>query len=470
MRVVTPFLVLGIYCKSGLRTYVINCRAGKYDPLIFSYKQTIPMTKNKLKLLLLPLVLLTAETCSADWRDSLNDAWQSTKEVGDSAFESSKEYTNNALDKSKNYYNEIRLDSISSDHVTPQIIEQQKREHIQTIWKDILTNLDEALSLNAKIDDAPVSRFFGADKTSLGDDQIDVFEVIETLLSSTEINKNRDNFSALKDKISDKKNTISRYLEKRIVADYADRATFDKNIKKEKTDIDELKRRIDNEKNILKQRFNASGLFLNDGQVDVLLSRVDADDIIKMSLVYDVLEDITSQLMGLTKESNENIDQARKYYGMHVVLLKLVINMQDSYVKKLDQEYLPKIEIISMETRRISDDTTRLLSAETQSNRKDLLNKNLKAQQLTLKVAKLYAQQLNQQKAKVIKAKKLMADDYQVAKNTYDTVKISADLIQLMKTNQASFSTLMNIQIPDIVPFENLDMQRKFEELSAMIK
>ena len=254
------------------------------------------------------------------------------------------------------------------------------------------------------------------------------------------------------------------------MADNADRTTYDKKIGKAKADIDELTRRINNEKDILKKRFAASGLFLNNQQVDVLLSRVDADDIIKMTLIYNVLEDITAQLMSLTKESNENINQARKYYGMHVVLLKLVMNMQERYIKKLDQEYLPKIELISMETRRISEESRRLLSSETQANRKDLLHKNLKAQQLTLKVAKLYAQQLNQQKAKVIKAKNLIANDYKVAKNTYDTVKISADLIQLMKTNQASFSALMNIQIPDIVPFENLAMQRKFEELSLMIK
>jgi len=428
------------------------------------------MTKNKLKLLLLPFVLLTTQACHADWKDSLNDAWKNTKEVGDAAFESSKEYTNQALDKSKNYYDEMRLDSISSEGVTPQIIQQQKREHIQTIWKDILTNLDNALHLNTQIDDAPASRFFGADKNSLAEDQVDVFKVVEALLSSPEIKKNRNNIEALKDKISDHKNAISRYLEKRIVADNADRQGYDKKIEKIRADIDELTRRIHHEKDILKKRFNASGLFLNDSQVDVLLSRVDADDIIKMSLVYDVLEDITSQLMRLTKESNENIDQARKYYGMHVVLLKLVINMQDSYVKKLDEEYLPKIELISMETRRISKESTRLLATERQQNRKDLLHKNLKAQQLTLKVAKLYAQQLNQQKAKVIKARNLMTNDYQVAKNTYDTVKISADLIQLMKTNQASFSALMNIQIPDIVPFENIAMQRKFEELSLMIK
>ena len=428
------------------------------------------MTKNKLKLLLLTFVILIVQTAYADWRDSLNHAWQTTKEISDSAFESGKKYTAQALDKSKNYYNEMQLKSISSENVTPEIIQQQKKEHIQTIWKDVLNHLDNALKINTEIDKAPDSRFFGTDKKSLTQDQIDVFEIIEDLLSSPEIDKNRKNIHALKERINDEKNTISDYLEKRIVADNIEREKYDKKIGESRATIDELTRRINNEKDILKKRFNASGLFLNNAQVDVLLSRVDADDIIKMSLVYDVLEDITAQLMGLTKESNENINQARKYYGMHIVLLKLVINMQNSYIKKLDEEYLPKIEMIRKETRRISEESKRLLASETQANRKDLLHKNIKAQQLTLKVAKLYAQQLNQQKAKVIKAKKLIENDYRVAKNTYDTVKISADLIQLMKTNQASFSALMNIQIPDIVPFENLAMQRKFEELSSMIK
>ena len=60
--------------------------------------------------------------------------------------------------------------------------------------------------------------------------------------------------------------------------------------------------------------------------------------------------------------------------------------------------------------------------------------------------------------------------DYRVAKNTFDTVKLSAELIRLMKSNQASFNALMNIQIPEIVPFKNIEMQKKFEELSLLLK
>ncbi|MCK5809612.1 MAG: hypothetical protein KAH00_00910 [Cocleimonas sp.] len=427
------------------------------------------MIKIKLAVLLMTSSLLSVQTSHADWQNTFDNAWQNTKEIGGNAYEKSKAYTSDALDKSKTYYDGLTTEPTSSS-VTSGLIEQQKKEHIQVVWKDILNNLNQALEINSQIDQAPESRFFGADKQSLSEDQMDVFVVIEGLLSSPEISKNRENIEALKAKISHKKNTISRHMEKRIVADNDERADYDQKITKLNGDIDELSRRIDNQKDILKKRFNASGLLLSDAQVDVLLSRVDADDIIKMSLVYDVLKEITEQLMGLTKETHENIDQARKYYGMHVVLLKLVINMQDNYVKKLDEDYLPKIEMISMETRRINEESTRLLATETQRNRKALLHKNLKAQQLTLKVARLYAEQLNQQKEKVAKARRLILNDYKVAKNTYDTVKISADLIQLMKTNRASFSALMNIQIPEIVPFENLAMQRKFEELSSMIK
>jgi hypothetical protein len=428
------------------------------------------MIKPTLAILLVSLSLLTLQTTHADWQDSLNEAWKNTKDVGGNAYEKSKEYTHNAFDKSRDYYDNIGLDTVSSATVTPALIQQQQKEHIQVIWKDILNNLDTALTLNTQIDKAPASRFFGADKKSLGKAQVDVFKVIESLLSSPAISKNRQHIEILKEKIRDKKNIISRYREERIVANMDERADYDKKIEKISANIKALSARIDDQKDILKKRFNASGLLLTDPQVDVLLSRVDADDIIKMSLVYDVLKDITAQLMGLTKESHENIAQARKYYGMHIILLKLVINMQDRYIKKLDEEYLPKIDLISKEARRLNEESTRLLATETQYNRKVLLHKNLKAQQLTLKVAKLYAQQLNQQKAKVKHAKALIIKDYKVAKNTYDTVKISADLIQLMQTNRTSFAALMDIQIPDIMPFENIAMQRKFEELSSLIK
>ena len=408
----------------------------------------------------------------ADWKDSLSETWNSTKDIGENALDKTKELSDKAVQGSKDIFNNLSGDisRVPVEGVTHQIIIEENTQHLKTIWPDVLENLDEALSLNGKIDKAPVSRWFGADKKSLTKDQFEVFGEIEKLLDSPAISKNRQNIWRLKERISDERKHIAKLKEKRIVANADKQAELSQEIEKSRKNIEFFTNNIRQEKTNLQARLQEMGLMLSEEQIDVLLSRVDSDDIIRMSVIYDVLADITKQLMELTQEFNEDINQARKYYGMHVVLLKFVINMQQSYINKLEQEYLPKIDRIKDQTLQVNQETRALLKAETNSSQRKVLRNNLQAQQLTLKVARLYAEQLQKQKNKVQEALRLATKDYRVAKNTFDTVKLSAELIRLMKSNQASFNALMNIQIPEIVPFKNIEMQKKFEELSRLLK
>ncbi len=411
----------------------------------------------------------------ADWKESLNNALDNTGDLTQKTIEKTKQYGDQALQGSKDFYGTLS-DGVSlftapeSQLITKPIVRGENSQHLKSIWPDVLENLDDALNLNTKIDTAPTSRWFGEDKPALLKKQFELFGEIETLLSSPAISANRKNIDRLKGKIYDERQYIASLKEKRVVATRDEKTRLDKKIKTSLGKITEYSTRIDIEKTNLKIRLQESGLLLSDGQIDVLLSRVDADDIIKMSVVYDVLADITRQLMELTQEFNEDIHQARKYYGMQVVLLKFVINMQQTYINKLDKEYLPRIDKIRKDTMRINQESRQLLHSENNQAQRSVLQNNLHAQQLTLKVAKLYAQQLGKQKAKVVEALNRAKSDYRVAKNTFDTVKLSAELIRLMKTNEASFNALMNIQIPEIVPFQNIEMQKKFEELSGLLK
>lgn len=411
-------------------------------------------------------------TAQADWKDNLNETWKNTKDLSENAVDKSKEFSDRAVQGSKNIYNTLSGDIslIPIEGVTDTIIIEENTQHLKNIWPNVLENLDDALNLNTKIDKAPASRWFGADKKSLAKDQFEVFSEIEQLLDSPAISRNRKNINHLRDEISSERQDIAKLKEKRIIASSDEKEKLDKKIQKSLNKINAYSNNIDQEKNNLKARLQKMGLLLSNDQIDVLLSRVDSDDIIRMSVVYDVLADITKQLMELTQEFNEDINQARKYYGMHVVLLKFVINMQQSYIIKLEKEYLPKIEHIKNETRQVNQESKALLRTENNSVQRKVLRNNLKAQQLTLKVSKLYAQQLQKQKRKVQEALNQATKDYLVAKNTFDTVKLSAELIRLMKSNQASFNALMNIQIPEIVPFKNIEMQKKFEELSLLLK
>lgn len=421
------------------------------------------------------LAIATALPVHADWKESLNDAWKSTGDLTEKTIDKTRQYSDKALEGSKDLYDSLS-DSIrpitksESQIITIQRVDEEKGEHLKDVWTDVLDSLDDALKLNTKIDDAPASNWFGDDKESLAEDQIEVFAEIEALLSSPAISANREHIDKLKSRIGEERKRIATLKEKRVFASPDEKDKLDEKIQKSLDKISVYSSNIDHEKNNLKVRLQELGLLLSHDQIDVLLSRVDSDDIIKMSVVFDVLADITRQLMELTQEFNEDINQARKYYGMHVVLLKFVINMQQSYVNKLDNEYLPKIQSIRKDTERISQESKSLLRSERKPAQVKLLEKNLKAQELTLKVSNLYSQQLVKQKSKVVEALEQVKSDYRVAKNTFDTVKLSAELIRLMKTNQASFNALMNIQIPEIIPFKNLEMQKKFEELSILLK
>ncbi len=412
------------------------------------------------KCLIVTLLLLTVPSVQAEWSERVQSSWDSTKEKSEAIYERSKAYIEDSLSLS---------DTL---HTVPskEALERDNTAYFSQVWPDVIEHLDEALVLNTKIDNAPESRFFGSDKDSLGEEQEDVFAQLESLLESPSITRSRKAIDRLNEKINNEKVAIAQAKEQRVVAIGKEREKYNASIKAHESTIRQLQEQISKQKSVLKHHFNLSGLLLSDEQLDVLLARVDADDTIKMALIYDVLSDITSQLMALAQESGESIEQARRYYGMYVVLLKFAIKVQSTYINKLDEEYLPKIEHISQEAHVLQKESKQLLRSSQKASSREIVKKNLEAQQLTLRVLSLYKRQLQKQKKQIVKARALLFADYNVAKNTYDTVKISADLIHLMQSDQTSFSTLMDIQVPPIIPFENLDMQRKFEEISLRLK
>ncbi len=428
---------------------------------IISNEQIYKTMKLIFAILISGLLALFSNPTTADLVESLDSLLTETGEK-------TKAYGDEVLRRSKEYYNTFQDPEVQK--ITKESAKKENSQHLKEVWTDVLENLDDALELNTRIDTAPEHTWIGADKQSLNKDQINVFSEIESLLANPGITAGNTHINQLRDLIERERESIASLREKMVMSSLDGKKELSAKIEKAKKKIADYNHTINIEKSNLQIRLQQMGLDLSEKQIDTLLSRVDSDDIIKMSVIYDVLADITRQLMELTQEFNEEIEQARKYYGMHVILLKFVMNMQQTYIDKMDHEYLPKIEKIQFDTVMLGKESRELLRKKQKAASVKLLNKNLQSQALTLKVAEIFSNQLKKQRSKVVEANKTLQRDYLVAKNTYDTVKLSAGLINLMRTNQASFSALADIQIPDILPFENAEMQRKFEELSVQLK
>ncbi len=353
--------------------------------------------------------------------------------------------------------------------------ERLRKEHFNAIWEDVITNLEKALLLNKKITQAPQSAFFGADKDSLQKEFNSVLDNIIMLLLDDNILNYRKNIRNDQEDISLLEKSILRYREQKITAPQEShikttQSDYIQKISDAKEEIALRRNRIIQTKISMSENFEQLGINLTPIQIDVLLSRVDGDDIIAMTLMMDVLKQITLQLLGIMQESGEELHHAKKYYGMHTVLLELVVYVQQNLINKINLTYIPKIDKILNDTKKILTITNQKISSEENLQRKSIYYKNYEAQKMTFKVATLYKKNLQDELKQISKAKKVSQKNLDVSKNTFETVTLSSDLFKIISTSQEMMQEVMQLQIPAIIPFENMKMQEKFQELTKKIR
>ena len=423
------------------------------------------------------LVVLTSYSnfAHSEWIDSVKSGWEATKEYSEKGWDKSKEYSSEAWNSTKNAWDSTNASFSESEETRKQIRAVQEDERFRNMWSNVFSQLEEGLIVVDEIKIAPDSAIFGDDKQSLRDDLNKILDKTLILLDDESINDYRAKIEDLNQRIEVSKNNISGYREERITAPRTHMAkttkeSFDKKIEEEKLNITDYEAETNKIKVHFKERLNDIGINLTGEQVDILLARVDADDIIQMSVVFDILKKITVQLMELTQASNEGIKQAKKYYGMHVVLLEMVNYMQQKYIDMVEIDYIPRIDVIIEKTIAIQKDAKKNMQEDSNEKRIAIYKNNLAAQELTIKTAKIYKKNLREQKNKVASAQKMVQKDLKLSQNTYDTVDVSADLLSVLKTSKDSFDALLSLQAPQIVPFENIKMQDKYQELSKLIK
>ncbi len=417
----------------------------------------------KLVTIIFLFIFTTTHSVASD--NSTNGVWEKTKEVANDALDVSKQAGRKALDVSQNAYK-----SISSKTERPTADARFKE-----IWNDTVELLDDGLGVVKEHKKAPDSSFFSADKKSLRADFNEILDELIVLLDDPVIVEDRNQLNLLNIRIEETKAQISKYREKKVVAPQehlvkTTRSGYDKKIQDAEQDILHYENNIEELHLQLLERFREIGLDLNLNQMNVFLARVDSENIIQMSAVFDELKRVTAQLMELTQGSGEELNTAKRYYGMHTILIEIVIYMQDTYVEQMDNEYLPKIEEITLQAKQLQNSTRQNIANEKDSGRKKVYQKSLEAQNLTIKVAHLHRENLERYREKVVEARQKAMDDLRLAQNTYDTAEVCADLINLLNTSQDSFETIMNLQVPEIIPFENLEMEKKFKELSREMR
>ncbi|MFK5985463.1 MAG: hypothetical protein QM479_08545 [Pseudomonadota bacterium] len=355
------------------------------------------------------------------------------------------------------------------DSKTSVCSEQVLNSKLAGKWEKLLGQLDIAGKKLQQIKQAPSFNWFGDNQKSLTLEFNTLLdETIQLLLADTLSQSCWNKQQQIQLLKRDLQEQITRKRELFIIASIEQQAQLELALKELSEQTIQLQQQEKSIKKEMRMSLKDSGLALNSEQLNLLLARVDAGDIVQMVIVFDAVKQITIQLEKLMQSSSDDLVASKKYYAMYVVLSKMIVYVQDNYLFMIANKYLPGIDNIVNKTKEMQLHTSSLAeSADT--SRKLIYQHNLNAQSLTIKTAQLYLGHLQQQQAKVKQANIIANKDLLLAENTYDTVQLSFDLLKLIKNSRFSLLKMSKMQLPEIVPLQNIAMEKEYQRLTLVL-
>jgi len=215
--------------------------------------------------------------------------------------------------------------------------------------------------------------------------------------------------------------------------------------------------------------FQIYNVVISTDQAEVLLSRIDSGDVTKMTTVFAIISQLTTQFSEAKQTSGEKTSTAQKYYAMYIGLLELQEFIQTEYIKRMDKTYLPGISAIKQHAELLIAETQALMKSMPEEHLRSYEN-NLQSQEFTVEVASIYEAALLEDRARALQAREIVRSLLKLAENTLKTVKVAADLISLMKDSKGLYDEVMQLQTPSLVPFENLELKKEFQAVTERLQ
>jgi hypothetical protein len=341
------------------------------------------------------------------------------------------------------------------------------------IWRELVPKLEETLQIEDDRPQLPDRAWLGRDKLDADADINSLLDASVDILSRSPVQDYRARIEGLRERIAAARADIDQFRRERVTAPTESLVTttvagFDERIAKREADIRGYRTELEQVKAEFVGELRSMGIELSNDQVDLLLATVVGDNIIDLGIVFDNVKAITEQLETLVEESGEDLESARRYYGMYVILLRALARMHSDVGAAIETRYIPEINAIAGRAADLSEETRALM--QSQPGRRELLRNNLQAQQLTIEAAGIYRDYLAEQQNEVEQARSALDADIETAWNTYQTVRVSGELVDLVQSSQSLLDGLLDREVPPLRPFQNLEMQRELEKLTRELR
>jgi hypothetical protein len=362
---------------------------------------------------------------------------------------------------------------------TEEAIAQQDAES-KAYFEKTHSALDDALAEFDDAQDAPDNKelafydFLSPTKESQSVKVEGYLDAAGEALGISSISDRRLRIAELKDEIAQKQRNISVYRRKKVSAPESSynplvttQSGYEKKIASAEEEIVAAKEAILGEKDLLVKDLARIGMKLDADSIDKLLDSITGDEFMRVSIIFDNAKKFAAELERLTNESGEDLETAKKYYGVYLMLLKTVSRLQNKFIENVDQEYYPKLDKFADKARQNIADAKKAIRL---GGDQAVLENNIDSNRMTYDAAMFYKQGLAEQKHQMMLANLATKKSILTAANTYKTVALSKDVAELMAVSRRAFNSITGLEVPDLRPFENQKMRKAFSEMTRELR
>lgn len=359
-------------------------------------------------------------------------------------------------------------------------LQQQREAEVERFFEEAHSSLDDALNSFDRQDGLPAENdlrfydFLSETKESSEKEMNTYLDAAAEALGMSSISDRRTRIAGIRAKMQETREDITVWQRRKISAPkktynplVITRDGYQKKIDAAKDRLVLHEQSIDDEKTALVDELKSIGMELDAENIDVLLESITGDEFVRVSIIFDNAKKFARELEQLTQQSGEDLEAARKYYGVYLMLLRTIDRLQNQFIENVDSVYYPKLDEFAEVARQNIAEAEKGIEA---GANEAVLQSNIESNQLTFEATQLYKQSLSEQKYQMRLANLECKKNILTATNTYKTVTLSKNVADLLSTSRRAFDSIANLTVPDLRPFENVKMREAFDRITTELR
>ncbi len=214
----------------------------------------------------------------------------------------------------------------------------------------------------------------------------------------------------------------------------------------------------------------ANGVPLKREQFDAMINAADAVETAKIMAVAGHLRYMLQSMEGQVSAPDAPLEMLKMYSGIYMMCYRVYIYAVANAIVYIEHQYQPRLAEIKKKNDDLMDESRSLRRQLTSDDDRRTLDSNMASQKRMDEVIDLYGRYLKKKAKELENLNREMGRHYRVAENTYRTIQLSSQLLELVRTSRSDFSRIFSFRTPELGLLLDERLSREFAEVTAALR